>query len=147
METVAAALRHRVADAIPRLRAMPEAEAAHKPAPERWSKKEILGHLIDSASNNHQRFVRAQLEGELTFPKYEQEGWARCQGYATADWSLLVDLWSAYNRHLAEVIARFPPDRLAAVCRIGEYEPATLAWLAEDYVRHMDHHLAQLWRK
>lgn len=147
MEQVAASLRQRVADSVPRLRAMSEAEVAHKPAPERWSKKEILGHLIDSASNNHQRFVRAQLEGELTFPKYEQEGWARCQGYATADWSLLVDLWSAYNRHLAEVIARFPPERLAAVCRIGEYEPATLAWLAEDYVRHMDHHLAQLWRK
>lgn len=147
METVAASLRQRIADAVPRLRAMSEAEVAHKPAPERWSKKEILGHLIDSASNNHQRFVRAQLEGELTFPKYEQEGWARCQGYATADWSLLVDLWAAYNRHLAEVIARFPPDQLAAVCRIGEYEPATLAWLAEDYVRHMDHHLEHLWRE
>jgi hypothetical protein len=146
METVAAMLRERVERATPRLRAMSEAEVAHKPAPDRWSKKEILGHLIDSASNNHQRFVRAQLEGELTFPGYEQEGWARCQGYATADWSLLVELWAAYNRHLAAVIARIPPEQLSAVCRIGEYEPASLAWLAEDYVRHLDHHLEQLWR-
>src|SRR5436305_7352967 len=134
METVAAGLRERVEGAVPRLRAMPEAEVAHKPAPGRWSKKEILGHLIDSASNNHQRFVRAQLDGALTFPGYEQEGWARCQGYAAADWSLLVELWAAYNRHLAEMIARIPADRLSAPCRIGGDGPVTRAWLAEDYV-------------
>ena len=147
METVARMLSERVAEAAPRLRAMPEAEVAPRPAPDRWSKKEILGHLIDSAGNNHQRFVRAILEGELDFPRYEQEGWARCQGYAEADWALLVDLWSAYNRHLAALIARFPPERLAAPCRIGGAEPMTLAALAEDYVRHLDHHLAQLWRE
>ncbi len=146
MEAVAAALRERVAATVPRLRAMPEAEAAHKPSADRWSKKEVLGHLIDSASNNHQRFVRAQLEGGLSFPGYEQEKWARCQAYASADWGLLVDLWAAYNRHLAEVIARLPPAALSVECRIGGGEPVTLAWLAEDYVRHLDHHLAQLVR-
>ncbi len=144
MNHVAQALRERVAHTEPKLRAMPQDEAAHKPAPERWSKKEILGHLIDSAANNHQRFVRSQLEGGLTFPGYEQEGWARCQHYASADWGLLIDLWAAYNRHLAEVIALIPADATQDVCRIGSYEPMTLAALAEDYVVHMDHHLAQL---
>ena len=146
MEAVATALRERVATAVPRLRRMPEAEVARRPAPGRWSKKEILGHLIDSAGNNHQRFVRAQLAAELDFPRYEQEDWVRCQGYAAADWALLVELWSAYNRHLAWVLDRLPAERLTVTCRIGPYEPVTLAALAEDYVRHLDHHLAQFWR-
>jgi hypothetical protein len=146
MKAVAAQLRQRVESTVARLRGVSEAEAAHRPSPDRWSKKEILGHLIDSASNNHQRFVRAQLEGRLTFPGYEQEGWARCQGYAAADWSLLIDLWAAFNRHLAEVIALLPTAALSVECRIGGDEPVTLAWLAEDYVVHLDHHLAQLAR-
>jgi hypothetical protein len=103
MESVAAAILDRVRTSGPKLRALPESETAHRPSPDRWSKKKILGHLIDSACNNHQRFVRAQLEGGLTFPGYEQEGWVRCQGYGTADWPLLVELWAAYNRHLAVV--------------------------------------------
>ena len=144
MERIATNLIGRVTETLPQLRSLPEAEVSHKPTPERWSKKEILGHLIDSACNNHQRFVRAQLGGELFFPGYEQEGWARCQGYATANWSLLVDLWAAYNRHLAEVIARLPEAAQSLVCRIGNGEPVTLAWLVEDYVRHLDHHLAQI---
>jgi hypothetical protein len=146
METAASALRERVASAGVWLRAIPESEAAIKPAPEKWSKKEILGHLIDSAGNNHQRFVRAQLQDELTFPKYEQEGWARCQDYASADWSLLIELWSAYNRHLAWVIERIPPAKLAMPVQIIGYEPCTLGFLVEDYVVHLDHHLAQLRR-
>ncbi|MBM4094041.1 MAG: DinB family protein [Planctomycetes bacterium] len=144
MESIANAIRARVAAVVPKLIAMPEAEAARKPSLDRWCKKEILGHLIDSASNNHQRFVRAQLQGGLSFPGYEQEGWARCQAYATADWRLLVELWSSYSRHLANVIARMPDSALGAECRIEGREPVMLKWLVEDYVRHMDHHVAQL---
>ena len=146
MESSAAAILDRVATSLPRLRELPESETAHKPAPDRWSKKEILGHLIDSACNNHQRFVRAQLEGGLAFPGYEQEGWVRCQGYATADWSLLVDLWAAHNRHLAVVVARLPVASRSFTCRIDGGEELSLAALVEDYVRHLDHHLAQLHR-
>jgi DinB superfamily len=144
VDAVARVLRERVEWAGPRLSRLPEAEADHKPAPERWSKKEILGHLVDSACNNHQRFVRAILADELVFPGYEQEGWARCQQHADADWPLLVDLWSAYNRHLAALVARFPADKLATPCRIGGADAVTLAALAEDYLRHLDHHLNQL---
>jgi hypothetical protein len=123
---------------------MPESEVAHRPAPGRWSKKEILGHLIDSASNNHQRFVRAQLGAGLDFPGYDQEGWVSCQGYAGADWQRLVGLRSAYNQHLADVLSRLPAVRLATPCRIGGAAPITLGRLAEEYVTHLDHHLAQL---
>jgi hypothetical protein len=83
----------------------------------------------------------------LVFPGYDQEGWARCQGYAAADWPLLVELWAAYNRHLAAVLARFPAEKLATPCHVGGSEPVTLAALTEDYVRHLDHHLAQLLRE
>lgn len=145
MESLATAILSRVATSLPQLRDMPESETAHKPSPDRWSKKEILGHLIDSACNNHQRFVRAQLDGGLAFPGYDQEGWVRCQGYATADWPLLVELWAAYNRHLAVVVARLPVASRSLACRIGG-EELSLAAIVEDYVRHLDHHLAQLHR-
>lgn len=144
MEAVATSLRDRVVTNVPRLRAMCEAKVAYKPAANRWSKKEILGHLIDSACNNHQRFVRAQLSRELSFPGYEQERWVQCQGYAVADWQLLIDLWSAYNRRLADVIDQLPPAALSTSCQIGGGEAVTLARLIEDYLRHLDHHLIQL---
>ena len=146
MESVAAAILQRVATSVPKLRELPESETALKPSPDRWSKKEILGHLIDSACNNHQRFVRAQLEDGLTFPGYDQEGWVRCQGYVTADWLLLVELWAAYNQHLAVIVGRLPVVSRAFVCRIGGGEELSFAAVVEDYVRHLDHHLAQLYR-
>jgi len=146
MKSVAAAILDRVATNVPRFMELPESETAYKPSINTWCKKEILGHLIDSACNNHQRFVRAQLEGELTFPGYEQEGWVRCQGYETADWLLLVELWAAYNRHLAMVVARLPEAALSLNCRIDGGENLSLAAVVEDYLRHLDHHLVQLRR-
>lgn len=142
--TVAEELRTTVLAAAARYAAMPEAEVARKLAPDVWSKKEILGHLIDSAGNNHQRFVRAQLQGELTFPGYEQEGWARCQRYVTADWQHLVTLWRAFNLHLANVLAAIPEDKANVACTIGDDPPVTLHFLAEDYLTHMNGHLKQL---
>ena len=109
-----------------------------------WSRRQVLGHLIDSASNNHQRFVRASLADSLDFPAYDQNGCARVQAPQEADWSLLVALWANYNRYLAHVIARLPPAKLEVPCRIGQSEPVTLQFLAEDYLRHMVHHLGQI---
>jgi len=109
-----------------------------------WSRRQVMGHLIDSASNNHQRFVRASLQDSLEFPAYDQNGWARVQAAEEADWSLLVALWANYNRYLAHVIAHLPPAKLEVPCRIGQSEPVTLKFLAEDYLRHMVHHLRQI---
>jgi hypothetical protein len=111
---------------------------------EGWSRKEILGHLIDSASNNHQRFVRALLADELRFPAYDTPGNVRVQRYQYAAWGQLLGLWAAYNRLLVHVIAQIPEDKLATTCWIGANPPMALGELAEDYVRHLEHHLDQL---
>src|SRR5215468_10949110 len=83
-----------------------EAESEQRPAPERWTRKEVLGHLIDSASNNHQRLVRGQLTSGQDFPGYEQEPWVRIQGYQAARWNDLIALWREYNTHLLHVAGR-----------------------------------------
>jgi hypothetical protein len=118
--------------------------AAHKPAPDRWSKREILGHLIDSAGNNHQRFVRAQRAPLLDFPTYEQEFWVATQAYATESWPDLVNLWLLLNRHLLHVVRAMPPAVWSHECVIGGRPAVTLEWLVADYLRHMENHLAQL---
>jgi hypothetical protein len=137
-------LRAAVHAAASRFRALSEREAAARPSPAKWCRKEILGHLIDSASNNHQRFVRAQLEDDLSFPGYEQDAWVRTQDHAAADWKQLIDFWLAYNEHLARLITRIPEPRLATPCRIGGREPVSLGAIVEDYLRHLEHHVAQI---
>jgi len=109
-----------------------------------WSRKQVLGHLIDSASNNHQRFVRASLQGSLEFPRYDQDGCVHVQAVQSAPWPLLVTLWTNYNLYLAHVIAHLPASKLEAPCRIGEDEVVTLRFLAEDYLIHLLHHLGQI---
>src|SRR5215470_13258387 len=97
---------------VPRLTALSEATVTHRPAPDRWTIKEVLGHLIDSAANNHQRFVRAQFVSELVFPKYEQNEWVRSQHYNEIAWSELIEFWRRYNLHLAHVIQNIAPEAL-----------------------------------
>jgi hypothetical protein len=133
-----------VAATGPGLRALDDGLAGLKPDAASWSIKEVLGHLIDSAANNHQRFVRAQQGGELTLPGYEQDLWVGTQGYQQRPWADIVGLWEAYNRHLAHVIRRIPPAALGVTCRIGNSAPVTLGFIVEDYVTHMRHHLQQI---
>ena len=130
--------------AEPRLRAISETESTQSILPGGWSRKQVIGHLIDSASNNHQRFVRAALQTSLDFPGYDQGGSVRVQAVQDADWQLLVALWAAYNRYLAHVIARLPASKLETVCRIGSGDAVTLDFLATDYLTHLGHHLNQL---
>jgi hypothetical protein len=132
-----------VTSALPRLQAISDSAASQKPAPDKWSKKEILGHLIDSAANNHQRFVRLQLQPELTLPGYDQDNWVRLNQYQQTPWSDLVTLWSAYNRHLATVIASLDNGALGHVWHSSDGD-VTLEFIATDYVRHLEHHLKQI---
>lgn len=118
--------------------------AARRMSPTTWSPKEVLGHLIDSAANNHQRFVRAQQVDPLVLAGYDQNHWVRSQGYQDADWPHLVNLWLHLNLHLADVIARIPADRYGVQCRVGDNEPGTLELLVIDYLRHLRHHMAQI---
>jgi hypothetical protein len=124
--------------------ALTEPESAVSTQPGAWSRKQILGHLIDSASNNHQRFVRALLQDELTWPSYDQEGCVRAQRYQEAKWADLVRFWSGYNRFLAHILAGVPESKRNTRCLIGNNAPMTLEELAVDYLKHMQHHLDQI---
>ena len=128
----------------PRLREVSDLESAEPVLPGGWSRKEVIGHLIDSASNNHQRFVRAAIQESLDFPGYDQDGNVRVQAVQEADWPLLVAMWATYNRYLAHVMAHLPASKLETVCHIGSGEAVTLAFLATDYLRHLTHHLTQI---
>jgi hypothetical protein len=127
-----------------RLRTIPDAEGEAPLAPGKWSRKQILGHLIDSAANNHQRFVRSQLISPLSFPGYEQDEWVRAQQYQTEPWADLLGLWNSYNLHLVHVFENIPEEKWEHRCILGDQEPVTLEFLANDYVRHLEHHLSQI---
>ena len=144
MKNVAHELNAIVAEAYERLAAVSEAASATPPAPGKWSRKEIIGHLIDSASNNHQRFVRVQQTDGLALPGYEQEHWVAAQNYRHEAWADLLAFWRGYNLHLAHVIAAIPADKLEHRCSIDGDEPVTLRFIAEDYVQHLQHHLGQM---
>jgi hypothetical protein len=141
---IAAELRQTIEQAQPELARLKDVETSVRPQAGKWSKKEVLGHLLDSASNNHQRFVRAALHGDLVFPGYDQASLVELQRFRELEWKFLVEFWLGYNRFLVHVISQLPPERTDAICAIGKNEPATLGWIVQDYVVHLKHHLNQI---
>jgi len=144
-----------VAEATGRLQQIDEAKSTESQAPGKWSAKEILGHLIDSAANNHSRFVLAQMRDDLVFPGYEQNKWIDIQKYRDEPWPALIDLWRAYNVHIAHVMEVTPDDKLKHMCiqhtmhdiawrSVSENTPVSLEHLMRDYVEHLKHHLDQI---
>jgi hypothetical protein len=155
MEDLVRDLRQTVASTGEQLLGISEAQSEIRPAPGQWSAKEILGHLIDSAANNHRRFVEAQLKDDLVFPGYDRERWVAVQRYQQAPWSGLIALWKAYNLHLAHVVAAIPEGILEETRReqtedetawrtASSDAPVSLAYLIRDYYGHLQAHLAQL---
>jgi len=144
-----------VMDATGRLREISSAASRQKSSRDDWSPIEILGHLIDSAANNHQRFVRAQFTDDLVFPGYEQEEWVSSQKYADESWTDLIQLWSSYNlhiHHLASVIPETIRTKPRATHNLDEIafnlvdksKATTLEYFIRDYVDHLRHHLDQI---
>jgi hypothetical protein len=119
--------------------------AGIKPKPEKWSKKEILGHLIDSAANNHQRYVRAAQNIAADFPPYNQNRWVEVQGYNKLDWHGLIELFYYYNMHISHVIDLLPEEVLTNPVNIGKENSVTLEFVITDYLRHLKHHVEQLY--
>lgn len=127
-----------------RLAAVSSAYAAQRREPNAWSKKEELGHLIDSAVNNYARVIRAQHQESPQLPGYAQDIWVERGGYQERDWQELIALWSALNTHMLQTARRVPPAALSRECSIGGSAPLTLGFVIEDYVDHMVHHLGHI---
>lgn len=155
MKDVIEDFRRAVEEGAERLLAMSEAESELRSGGDGWSAKETVGHLIDSAANNHGRFVRAQFKDDLVFEGYAQDEWVAAQNYRQASWPQLVQFWRLYNLHLAHVMSNARPAELTrprhphtldkiALRLVDGREPATLEYLMRDYVTHLKHHLAQI---
>ena len=126
----------------PLLLKIPDDEISAKPAPEKWSRKEIIGHLVDSAANNHRRFIATRIEDTPNI-FYNQDEWNRLTHYNEMDTALLIRLWQHYNDFIAHIIRHIPTDHLMRKCRTGNSEH-TLKYIITDYVVHLEHHLRQL---
>lgn len=144
MKALADEIRAEVQAAAARFRAIGEAKASADHGPGEWTAKQILGHLINSAENNHQLYVRAQLTSPFAYAGYDQAAWVELQEYAGRPWEELVDLWEALNRHLAAAIERVPVEKLGTPCSFGAKEPKPLEWWMRDYLRHLKMHIADI---
>ncbi len=124
-------------------------------APGKWNKREVIGHLIDSACNNHFRFVTAQFKDDLVFQTYDQEKWSSVQSAETQSWKFLVSLWKKYNLHILHIVSQIPDEILDReinehnfnlICwkPIPQEEAVTLKYLIKDYYGHLKHHLSQI---
>ena len=144
MKDIAHQLRSIISSVEPQISQIENDEAAHKSTPHEWSKKEILGHLIDSAANNHQRFVRAVNKVAAQFPTYDQVEWVKIQRYNERPWPSLVAFWAVYNFYLSDLIECIPEDAASSPCNIGQKEPVSLDFVMKDYLRHLKQHLKDL---
>ncbi len=115
-----------------------------KPTPSGWSPKEELGHLLDSAANNHQRIVRAQFENNPSMPGYDQNRWVAVHAYQRRDWSELIEVWQATNRQLLAAAEAVPDSAWSRTLTVAGSEPLTLQFVFDDYVTHMMHHLQHI---
>jgi hypothetical protein len=155
MHGLARELRSTLAKESVRLLAITDEAASKRPAPLKWSPKEIIGHLIDSATNNHGRFVRAQLQDDMVFETYDQDLWVDAQNYRERNWEQLVAAWQSINEHIADTIDVIPPNVLSqprarhnldriAWRTVPATERVTLEYFVRDYAAHMRHHLGQI---
>jgi hypothetical protein len=146
MEQIAGYLLEIIEQARPLLHQISAEEASVKPGAERWSKQEILGHLIDSAGNNQQKFLRAMQAagGHGEFVGYAQDFWVNAQHYNTANWVEIIALWEYFNRHLAHVMQHTAPEKLENTISIDGSQAFSLSFLMADYVEHLKHHLNQI---
>lgn len=122
------------------------------PSPEKrenkdgWSVKEIVGHLIDSTGNNHQRLARFTLDNNFNFPGYEQNEFVRRANYNSYNFLDLVNLWYYYNKLFLHIIEKIPEDNLKCIITIGQNEPETISELIHSYYDHIIHHQEQIKR-
>ncbi len=144
MSPLAAEFHEAVIRAHEVLRNVPEDMACMPYPGGKWTRKEVVGHLIDSALNNHQRFVRASIDGAYVGPGYKQNEWVRIHGYGDMSWAELVLHWHTQNALLARAVERIPLSAHVAPCRVGDEPEATLEFIVRDYLQHMRDHLTDI---
>ena len=127
----------------PILKEIDEQTFSFKSSSDKWSKKEIIGHLIDSATNNHQRFVRGQFEDCPTI-FYDQNKWNEYSFYQQVNGQQIIDFWTTYNKQLLEIIKHISSKDLQRTCKTNTSNEYTLNFLINDYVEHLEHHLKQI---
>jgi hypothetical protein len=137
-------LRELIARMPERLGALPIDKIEYKPAPNTWSVKEELGHLLDSAANNHQRIVRSQLEEKPAMPGYDGDAWVDLHRYQHRDWEALIRLWAALNTQLVAAAEAVPDEQWSRTLTIADSTPLRLRFVFDDYVEHMAHHLRHM---
>lgn len=147
-----------VEEAFPKLISIDDEFTSTVPEPGKWSPKQIIGHLLDSASNNHQRFMRAQFQNSLVFDGYDQEEWVEKQNYQDADWRDLVLFWKIFNDRLGDLIDNIPAETMKlqrkehnlneiAWKTVPADSPTTLEYFVNDYIDHLEHHLDQIFEQ
>jgi|SRR4029078_3119161 len=141
MKALASQLNKIIDDHLPALQSVSADEFHFKPSPAKWSKKEILGHLVDSAHNNIRRFIVGQYEER---PKivYNQDKWVSITNYQQYRLTDLIDLWYQLNKHICQVLTSVPSEMRRR--QVGTEKLHDLEWLAEDYIKHLLHHLHQV---
>ena len=145
-DKLASDIENTVDDACKRFKNLPAEAVEARPNPGAWSVKEILGHLIDSASNNHQRFVRLQIVDNLIFPDYSKDNstWIAIQKYQVAPWNELLSIWRYYNHHLARIIRAVDLNSIEHVWIVDKVTSISLGDMMTDYLRHLEDHLQQI---
>jgi DinB superfamily len=143
MKTTAEQLQGIIPDYSDKLKTISEDAYSFKPSPTKWSKKEILGHLIDSAQNNIRRFVVAQYE-DAPFIIYNQDKWVVISAYQNYPTQDLINLWTLLNKHISIILFNTTEKSALRICKINNETPHTVEWLAEDYIKHLLHHLHQV---
>jgi len=137
-------LKQIVAKAPSLLMAISPAEAERQGAAGKWSKKQELGHLVDSACNNHQRIVRAQVEEQPSLANYDGDRWVALHNYQAMDWGEIIESWRVMNQQLIRAASIITPQSANRKLTVGGGNPLTLGFLVDDYVDHLRHHLRHI---
>ena len=146
MKSVTTELKKLIIEFASKFNAIPDSEFSNKPLPNKWSKKEVVGHLIDSAQNNLRRFIVGQYEDQAPNIVYEQDFWVNANGYQRMKKEEVITLWKLMNERICDVLNSMPESNYSKQANTGKTEVQlhSLQWLAEDYVKHMKHHLNQV---
>ncbi len=146
MKSIVDDLNRTVSGFLTKLNRMSEVDFRAKPRSDKWSRIEVMGHLIDSAHSNLRRLVTGQYEPSPPHIIYDQNFWVVANNYQAMPMVSVITLWNLMNRQIAEVLTSMPEANYSRQCDTGrgEEDLHTLVWLAADYVKHMKHHLNQV---